>query len=263
MNKILLILCLVPLISMGQDLNYSDDEKAFWVNGYFKEMQNSYIEVVSAFDYDLEGARSKAANEVMKRRSLATGTEAKVSIIGKELNVVSEHNLIVKSRIIDEYVIHTEKGYTVYLLVQTAKNPEYQYESISISDEYKVGARAFIPGMAQIYKGSKFKGYTLIATQALSVAGIILCENQRAIYHNKSIEQPKFAQIYSSKASNWETGRNISIGVAVGIWIYNIVDAYVAKGKKRIVQSNDDLAKLNIIPQITTEMKGVTFAYNF
>lgn len=226
-------------------------------------MQYSYIEVISAFDYDLEGAKSKVANEIMKRRSLATGTDAKVSIIGKDLNVVSEHHLIVKSRIIDEYVIHTEKGYTVYLLVQTAKNPEYQYESISISDEYKVGVRAFIPGMAQIYKGSKYKGYTLIAAQALSVASIILCESQRSVYHSKSIEQPKFAQIYSNKASNWETGRNISIGAAVGIWIYNIVDAFVAKGRKRVVQSNDDLTEFNITPQITPEITGVTFAYSF
>ncbi len=259
---IVLMIVFFPLAAMGQ--NNSLQEKPFWADGYFKELNNSYIEVVSAFGYDLASAKEKAAKEVIRRRSLATGTEANVRIDGNNnLTVLSEHNLIVKARVVDEYALHTTGGYTVYLLVQTAKNPTYQYEPVSISDEYSVGAKAFVPGMAQIYKGSKTKGYSIIAAEALSIAGIVFCDNQRTSYVKKAKEQPKFVKDYTTKADNWETGRNVCIGVAAGIWIYNIIDAYVAKGKKRVVVNRADGNGLSIVPGVSSEGAGVSFAYKF
>lgn len=254
------VVCLVSQISLGQTTYYS--KRPFWADGYFKELSNSYIEVVSAFDYDLDGAKNKAANEIVKRRSLATGAESNVSISNDELKVTSEHNVIVKARIIDEFVEHSTSGYKVYLLVQTAKNPTYPYESVSISDDYKVSGRAFVPGMAQLYKGSKTKGYSVISAQLLSVASIILCENQRSSYQKKAIEQPKFAREYSGKASNWETGRNISIGLAAGIYVYNIIDAFVAKGRRRIFVNSKDTS-FSVSPQFSQNSASLAVVCNF
>ncbi len=254
-----IIIFLFPLLAVGQGHNSS--KKPYWTDGYFKELPNSYIEVVSAFGYDVAEAKEKAGKEVVKRRSLATGAEAKVNMdANNNLTVQLDHSLIVKARVIDEYIHHTNNGYTVYWLVQTAKNPTYQYESVSMTTEYAVGARAFVPGMAQIYKGSRVKGYSIIAGQALSIASIILCENQRAANIKKMKEQPKYAQYYSDKASNWEMGRNISIGVAAGVYIYNIIDAYVAKGKMKIIVDNRNLS---INPLITSDGSGVSLAYSF
>ena len=255
-----LVVCLISQISMGQTTDNS--KRPFWTDGYFKELSSSYIEVVSAFDYDLEGAKSKAANEIVKRRSLATGAESNVAILDDELKISSEHKVIVKARIIDEFVEHSTNGYKVHLLVQTAKNPTYSYESVSITDDYKVSGRAFLPGMAQLYKGSKAKGYSIISAQLLSIASIILCENQRSSYQKKAIEQPKFAKEYSDKASNWETGRNISIGLAAGMYVYNIIDAFVAKGKKRIVVNSKDTS-FRLSPQISPSSATLAVVYNF
>lgn len=254
------VVCLISQISMGQTTDNS--KRPFWTNGYFKELSNSYIEVISAFDYDLDGAKNKAANEIVKRRSLAAGAESNVSISDDELKITSEQNVIVKARIIDEFVEHSTSGYKVHLLVQTAKNPTYSYESISLSDDYKVSGRAFFPGMAQLCKGSKAKGYSIISAQVLSIASIILCENQRSSYQKKAIEQPKFARKYSDKASNWETGRNISIGIAAGIYVYNIVDAFVAKGKKRIVVNTKDTS-FSFFPQISPNSASMAVVCNF
>ncbi|MBP3471728.1 MAG: hypothetical protein J6K41_05820 [Paraprevotella sp.] len=179
----LCLIALFPLFATGK--SYQQTKKPNWVNGYFRELTNSYIEVVSAFDYDLKGAKDKAVKEVISRRSLATGAGATVTISNNNVSVISDHDLIVKARIIDEYVHHTTGGYTAYLLVQTAKNPTLDYESVSVTNEYRFSARAFVPGMAQIYKGSKGKGATIIATEAAAVAGIIICENQRASYIKK------------------------------------------------------------------------------
>lgn len=257
---ICLVVCLISQMSMGQITDSS--KRPFWIEGYFKELPNSYIEVVSAFDYDLDGAKNKAANEIVRRRSLATGAESHVAISHNELKITSEHNVIVKARIVDEFVVHSTGGYKVYLLVQTAKNPTYSYESVSLSDEYKVSGRALVPGMAQLYKGSKAKAYSIITAQVLSVASIILCENQRSSYQKKVIEQPKFAREYSDKASNWETGRNISIGVAACVYVCNIIDAFVAKGKKRVVVNSNETS-CRFIPQISPNSASLAVVLNF
>ncbi len=255
-------MALFPLIAMGQGYSTSS-KKPFWADGYSRELNNSYLEVVSAFGYDLDGAKEKAMKEVIKRRSLTTGAEAKVSINNGNLSVVSDHNLIVKARVIDEYVHHTTNGYTVYQLVQTAKNPSYQYESVSISNEYSAGLRAFVPGMAQIYKGSKVKGYGIITAEAAAIAGIILCESERSNYSSKMKSQPKFTKEYKTKSDNWETGRNICIGVAAGIYLYNIIDAFVAKGSPRIVVKNADGRGLSVRPTASPYGTGVSLAYSF
>ena len=79
---------------------------------------------------------------------------------------------------------------------------------------------------------------------------------------NKALEQPKFAKEYSNKASNWETGRNISIGVAAGIYLYNIIDAFVAKGKTHIVFKASETS-LHFTPDVSPYSAGVCAVFNF
>lgn len=259
-NLIILLLVFCPMAAMGQEYTRSSD-KPFWTKGYFKEMANSYLEVVSAFDYDMEGARGKAVEEVIRHRGIATGTE--VTINGNNVSASDGHQIIVKARVIDEFVHHTTDGYTVYLLVQTAKNPTYPYESVTFTTDYGSGARPLIPGMAQLYKGSKGKAAFIITAQALTVAGIILCENQRSTYHKKAIEQPRFTKEYINKADNWEMGRNISIGVAAGVYVYNLIDGFVAKGKRKIKTGRAPDSGLSIVPYATPTTTGLSMAYKF
>ena len=47
-------------------------------------------------------------------------------------------------------------------------------------------------------------------------------------------EQPRHAQTYNSKADNWESGRNICIGAAAALYVYNLIDAVAAKGARRV-----------------------------
>jgi len=57
----LLLIVLFPLQAIGQ--NYIQKEKPFWADGYFREMDNSYIEVVNAFGYDLDSAKIKLSKK--------------------------------------------------------------------------------------------------------------------------------------------------------------------------------------------------------
>ncbi len=256
-----ILFALFPLVTMGQGISHQ--EKPAWVNGYFKEMPNSYIEVVSAFGYDLNEARGKAAEEAIHRRSLATGAEATVSISGNDVNVRSSHDVIVKARIIDEYIHHTSHGYTVYLLVQTAKNPTYQYEPVNVSNEYGFSARVFVPGMAQIHKGSVAKGSIFIAGECLFIAGIVSGQLLANDCYNKSLTEKYNADIrkaYVDKANSYLTMRNISIAGAAAVYVWNLVDGIVAKGKKHVVVGN---AALSMSPYADMHSAGLAINITF
>lgn len=262
MKKILVIFImgtLSHLLVMGQSAH---NLKPDWVNGYFRELPNSYIEVVSASGYDLNSARDKAANEAIKRRSLATGAEASVSINGDNLNVASDHDLIVKSRILDEYILHTSTGYTVYLLVQTAKNPTYDYEPVSVSERYPFSARVFVPGMAQIYKGSVGKGIAFISGEVAMLGGIVIFESMRSHYNTKinTTHNADARLQYIQKAKLMSGLRNGFIAGAAAVYVWNIIDGIVAKGNKHIMIGE---ASVRISPYVVPEHSGVMLTLNF
>lgn len=263
-NRLFLFIALVltSLLSMGQNLSRSSKEP-FWTKGCFMDLDNSYIEVVKASGYNHEEARQNALNEIIKRRSLATGSQATVSVNGSDVSVKSGHELIVKARVLDEYAASGANGYTDYILVQTAKNPTYAYENIEMTDKYGFSARAFVPGMAQIYKGSVAKGTCIIAAEILAVTGIIVCENMRSSYNKKAAEQPKFAKQYSAKAKNWKDAGNIAIGAAACIYAYNVIDAAVAKGKMRIKVGRQNGSALSILPYASPYSSGIYLGFNF
>ena len=168
---------------------------------------------------------------------------------------------------VDEYVAGNKYGevelHTLFM-VAVCNNPKFDRTYLTTSYGATPVAMSVIPGLGQWYKGSKVKGISMFAAETAAVAGIIVCDNQHASYIKKAKEQPKYVKEYSSKADNWETGRNICIGVAAGIWVYNIVDAIVAKGAKRVVVRRADKGYFSMSPYVNSNNgAGVSFAYRF
>lgn len=244
MKHIVILLCGVlsmPFMA-GQLLA---QERPTWVNGFFTERPNSYVEVVSAVGYSEENARKKAAQIIVERRSLATGQQTHISIHNGNIQVDGSDALTVKSRIIDQYTERLGAGeYRVNLLVQTAKNPEYQYEPVSVTNKYKFSPRVFVPGMAQIHKGQTTRGALFIAGEVAAVGGIIVFEGLRSSYNSKigRTHNANEIQTYINKADNMRNIRNGFIAGAVAIYAWNIIDGIVAKGKKHVVVGNTNFA---------------------
>ena len=227
------------LLTLGGQGLLAQNFKPFWADGYFYDAENSYIEVASAIGWEIADARKNAYQEIINRRSLATGTDAKVVIKSNNISIESNHDLIVKSRIVDEYIEQLEPGrYKIYLLVQTVKNPTYNYEQITITDKYPFSVRSFVPGWQQFYKGSKVKGGLIVGTEGLGIGGIITCFCMKASYDKLIQEDPKHAVEYSSSADTWQNVGFGFVAFTAAIYIYNIIDAAVAPGTKRIFVNN-------------------------
>lgn len=257
-----LFFVLVCFIASGQNTKSSVPPP--WVNGYFNELPNSYIEVVSASGYDLKSARESAMQQAISRRSLASGTQANVSYEQGEVKIMSGHDLIVKARVIDEYILHSSTGYKVWLLVQTTKNPILEYEPVKVSDEYGFSARAFVPGMAQFYKGSTLKGVLFLGGEIACVGGVVVGNIMAKQSFNKG-QASKDASVrtyYTDLANTYSTVQYISLAGAIAIYAWNVIDGITAKGKRHVITGN---AAIAAIPYYGPEGMGfgVSLAYRF
>lgn len=228
-----------------------------WKSGFFKELENTYIEMASGTAKTIDAARDKAASEIVRKRDMTTGASVKV-VNGQ---VTTSGSLTVKSRIIDEYVERNSQGdYTVYILAQTAKHPSNPYEQVNVTDEYPFSARCLVPGMQQFYKGQAAKGIVFIAAEVASIGGIVVTESMRGDYSSKAaIETTGKRKVeYIDNANTMQTARNICIGAAAVAYIWNVVDAVVTKGGKRVV-----LLDLALLPYASDDSFGLALSYHF
>lgn len=254
---------LLPFPVLGQCS--SSQEKVDWVNGYFQEKANSYIEAVSATGPTESEARNKAAQIVMERRSIATGQRVKVQIQNGNFVTTGADELTVKARVIDEYREWCGPGeYRVSLLVQTAKNPSFDFEVVNVTKDYPFSPRVFVPGMAQLHKGSTTKGVLFIAGEVACIGGIVICEGLRASYNSKinTTHNVKEKQSYIDDAGNMQNLRNGFIAGAALLYAWNVIDGIVAKGKKHVeVLGSVDL---RIMPYASPDLTGgVMLSLNF
>ncbi len=169
-------------------------------------------------------------------------------------------------KLVDEYWEWNGTKYNYWALFAVSDNGEEpHFDNFTYSSSYGVApvAMSIIPGVGQMYKGSTVKGVCMLGGVAAFGIGALLCENTRSDYKNKMKEQPEFAQSYNTKANNYETARNILIGAAAAVYVYNLVDAAVAKGARRIIVKSATNSYLSLHPVATPYATGLSLTYNF
>lgn len=140
-----------------------------------------------------------------------------------------------------EYVVYPDgkRFYRCYTLYGVADKVNPAFDRLTFSRKYGmrgVVRSLVVPGWGQLYKGSTTKGACILGGEVALVAGILVAENLRSSYVKKMHEQPKHLEAYNRKADNWENVRNVCIGGAAALYVYNLVDALVANGRKRTIR---------------------------
>lgn len=202
--------------------------------------------------------------EQLSQVQSSTSTEYQQEII---LDVTEKgHQLKIVCREIDEYWERAKGKYAVDVLYAVADKNVYGGsfdDKITVTSKYgTAGFLSIIPSVGQFYKGSIAKGSLILGGEILAVGGIVLCENTRASYIKKMHEQPKHASEYNSLADTWETGRNISIGVAAALYVYNLIDAFVSTGAKHVLVQHKQ-ASLSAVPYADSRSIGIGLTFNF
>lgn len=287
--KRLFLICICALItlpSFGKVLAHSASTE--WMKRGEEKLNAArsnttyYFKIVQISSDNLDAARNQRVHQL----GVSIGTRNQLS--GKALteieNVVGDNpssketfklvfgndieSDVFYTRYIDEYWEYVSypdgsRGYEYYALFavsETANAPIYDEFSTTTSYGIKPVIMSLIPGWGQMYKGSTTKGVIILAAEVAAIGGVIYTENERASYESKMRSQPNFAKQYKTKMDNFETARNCCIGAAAAIYVYNLIDAVVAPGARRVVVKPRNL---HLAPVASKNFSGVTLSYNF
>ena len=243
--------CLVELAS------YLETERGLQINSHFQQ----HSSMTTTKNYN----EHRSSNANMAYDFTQTDNfNMEVIEKGRKINMVC--------RTVDEYWVKTGGTYFVTTLYTVADQNMYggsYYDRISTTSRYgAAGFASVIPGAGQFLKGDVAKGVSFLVADVACAAGIILCESTRAAYAAKVKQQPQYALQYSTRANNWATGRNICLGVTAGIWVWNVIDAFAAKGARRVIVK-PQRGYFSMTPTSTfdpihhTHDMGVGVAYHF
>ena len=261
--------------------------KPRWVGNTPKELNDTYrfVEVVS-YGKTIQSARldaqqQLAQNEQLRRAVLVSIDAGKLSNIdqtmvdGKMTEKIDDKVTIsmqvkgqeyrLQGNIVDEYIERINGSIRLHTLYMVAVCSDPVFDKTYLSTSYGAApvAMSIIPGLGQIYKGSTLKGILMFGGTALCAGAALLCENQRSDYKNKMHEQPRFAQDYNTKANNWETSRNVCLGAAAAVWVYNIIDAAAAKGARKVNVRKTRTFYWSLNPSTTLDGVMMSFNYQF
>lgn len=122
---------------------------------------------------------------------------------------------------------------------------------------------SLIPGVGQMYKGSTVKGGIILGSAVVVGAGIITAESMRASYIKKMKEYPKHHDFYNNKATTWKNVRNVTLGVGAGLYVYNLIDAAVAPGRRRVIVSKGKSYNYSLAPTWNGQNAELAFTLDF
>lgn len=145
--------------------------------------------------------------------------------------------------IVDTYKEKLDGFWRVYVLAQISRAAGTKIaEKLTKTNTYKLIGESFVPGMAQIKKGQIAKGASFIAAEAVCIGGIIVSESQRHNFNSKMsyTRDPDLRKSYKNKADNWAMARNIFIAGTAAVYVWNVIDGLVAKGKTQIKGPNGE-----------------------
>lgn len=260
-GRIIVLCCLLslPFVANGQA---SQKIRPQWLKSYQSLVRDEapyrliLVETDGASLTNLKNSRMNDLASYLKSSNQIEGEidwNASSSMTDSDYLSSSTHSLSFKTKttvetfnckLIDDYWERIGGGYKYYsLFAYTEPGTTAEIDNFSLTTSYAtdpaIWGLSLIPGAAQMHKGSYFKGGIIMGGSVVLAGGLIAFESFRSSYVAK-ISQTHSADVkkaYNTKAGNCATFRNICIGGLAALYIYNIVDAYIAPGARRVIVS--------------------------
>lgn len=297
-TSVVCLLAILAVIAGSLDVSAqtrSENIRPRWINNPPEPTNSSFrYETVTARASSLDAAREKCLAELIAGAGFRNG----MVTVSNNNSTEELHQVWNNGRLTETYETNSRtstsaKGSETKLYVDNVaeywerdKAGEYYvtrlfakseldrpplFDNVELTSRY--GARGLwrsmiIPGWGQFYKGSTVKGALILGGTAVLVGGIIFTENERASYVKKlrSTHNQSMIKSYRTKRDNYTTARNVCIGAAAALYVYNIIDAIVAPGATRAVVRNygRDGGVYSFMPSVTAEgAPGVTAVITF
>ncbi len=135
-----------------------------------------------------------------------------------------------------------ERGmyHSYYLYQVSAPGKNGPYDITETTTKYGIHGlwrSLIIPGWGQMHKGSYTKGGIILGGTAVLAGGIVATETIRSNYAKKINMTHNVAEkkLFVQRTNQFATARNICIGAAGALYVYNLIDAIVAPGAERVI----------------------------
>lgn len=252
---------LLSVLFLFKSATVNAQEKPLWYDGYYDETSISYLKVlVGTSNGSYDNAHENAIKQLFKDNVLDSDVEIKM--YGDMFDIKSNNNVRIKARVIAEYREMIAYEYICHILVQVVKDPSYDFDKVTISDDYPFSARVFLPGMAQMHKGQSAKGIGFIAGEIVFVGSSIMTHsmiksnvNKALSTHNTSLKYK-----YLRNANICQTVRNVSIASAAALYLWNVIDGIAAKGKETVHLGQNGVS---VSPYADFNSTGIALNFKF
>lgn len=244
---------------VGEGRTESEATNMAWADALQKSLHE--LGVVGITAQDINTVATNGINAVVKfnrmKRRIITSTEP----ITLSANRVKIYILIQVQRNVNDtddfYSLNTSS------FKDTSFNKKMKGYNAQLTGRYPFSARVFVPGMAQLHKGSTGKGLFFIIGEATCVGGIVATECIRSSYDSKikSTHDAGKIRSYADKRDNCANVRNGFIAGAAVLYVWNVIDGIAAKGKKKGIVIGD--AQLRIAPYASPQSGGIALAVRF
>lgn len=213
----------------------------------------------------IEDARSECQKSLLRDAGFASGMTVKTNIVSKDEEHINYQNdnknyslqsdFVVEDSVsgkevelhaikLDEYWERHPDGlyHLTTLYARSQPNQTPVFDDVKITTKYGIDdmwRSLIVPGWGQLYKGSTVKGVSIMGGTVLCIGAIVFTDCMRSSYASK-ISKTHSATLklsYDNKRSNYATARNICIGALGALYVYNVVDALVSPGARRILTS--------------------------
>ena len=272
MKKQIILTIGIVLISM---VSFSQ-ERPGWTYKTPSPSNNTYLyDMELGMGKTVKEAESEAFAKVFRYAAMQVGQPFESNEINKALqngtdyNVISaQYNLPINK--VCEYPERNGEEWTVYILCQVAArgNITVLWSDFTQCDRQGVDGMAvlksaLVPGLGQFHKRQIGKGISFLVGEAASIGGIVAGQSMRHSYINKmnNTNNASLKKQYADKANMFTTVRNISIGAAAAVYVWNVLDAIVSRGSNHSVRTNS--TSWNLIPVLTDESVAFSVNYNF
>jgi hypothetical protein len=241
---------------VGEGKNEAEANNIAWADALQKSLHE--LGAIGITQQDIDAVKIKGIDAVisfnkMKRRSLCqTEFIKKPDCTGGKVYVLIQ---------VQKSVHGNDDFYDVDTRI--CNDPDFEknlYKYISANIKQDSYGRAFVPGMAQLYYSQNAKAGIIIGSEAVFVAGIVVGEVLRSQNDAKinSTHNTAQKQDYIQKAQRFEVIRNISIGGAIAVYAWNVIDGMVQVSKHR-KQNN----QCSILPYALPDGGGLTLTITF
>ena len=235
-----------------------------------EEAQTQALEAL-IFQLGSEQGFSVSSQTMINTQSVVKNNKEDYSMDFQEKTIINQDEFKAIFSKIDEYFEETvdlmgNKIYRTWQLFVTGPSANQSIPKINYTNRYGMNDAGYrsllVPGWGQFYKKNNTKGFLFLVGAAGSIGGFMYADNKHSFNMNRSLETNDLTlkKQFVQKAGDFTTIKNITLGAAAAIWIWNIVDATSSEGATKYAQNKP--VKFNIVSDKNSSL-ALNFKYNF